>query len=131
MSVTYVQKLKDPRWQRKRLEILDRDGFMCRVCESDTNTLHVHHKCYLKSTDPWDYPDDTMVTVCEECHLTADRMRESIMIKVARLDHMSLAELGNILDGILDFDCDCDERWLALRDLATKLPAIDISDYCR
>ena len=26
----YVEKLKDPRWQRKRLEIMQRDGFRCR-----------------------------------------------------------------------------------------------------
>lgn len=28
----YSQKLLDPRWQRKRLEILQRDDFTCQVC---------------------------------------------------------------------------------------------------
>jgi len=29
---TYAEKLKHPLWQRKRLEILNRDGFKCAQC---------------------------------------------------------------------------------------------------
>ena len=28
----YSEKLKDPRWQKKRLEILERDNFRCQYC---------------------------------------------------------------------------------------------------
>lgn len=64
----YAAKLKDPRWQKKRLMILDRDGWECQTCEDTTKTLHVHHKYYLPDHDPWDYPDSALVTLCEECH---------------------------------------------------------------
>jgi hypothetical protein len=66
--MTYSEKLKDPRWQRKRLEILQRDEFMCQKCGNGKKTLHVHHKSYRPKTDPWDYPDYIYITLCEDCH---------------------------------------------------------------
>lgn len=66
-TLTYADKLKDPRWQRKRLEVMQRDQFTCRSCESDTDTLHVHHVMYT-AADPWDEPTDNLLTLCDECH---------------------------------------------------------------
>lgn len=63
----YKEKLKDPRWQRKRLEIFNRDGFVCFHCGDDKNTLHVHHEMYI-GKDPWDTPDELLTTLCEDCH---------------------------------------------------------------
>lgn len=65
---TYAEKLKDPRWQKKRLEIFERDGWHCVRCDSGLITLHVHHKKYLMDTEPWDYPHDLLSTLCENCH---------------------------------------------------------------
>lgn len=67
-SAAYLEKLKDPRWQKKRLEILNRDEWTCRSCESITKTLHVHHCEYEWGREPWDYPDEQLVTLCFECH---------------------------------------------------------------
>lgn len=67
---TYAEKLKHPLWQRKRLEILNRDGFKCRGCGNGEKTLHVHHLKYTRGRDPWDYPDASLVTLCEVCHET-------------------------------------------------------------
>lgn len=67
---TYAEKLKHPLWQRKRLEILNRDGFKCRCCGNGEKTLHVHHLKYTRGRDPWDYPDASLVTLCEVCHET-------------------------------------------------------------
>lgn len=64
----YIEKLKDPRWQKKRLDIMDRDGWACRSCGASERTLHVHHLVYVYGNDPWDYRDDTLVTLCDECH---------------------------------------------------------------
>jgi hypothetical protein len=64
----YTAKLKDPRWQRKRLEIMGRDKFKCRLCGDSDSTLHVHHIKYERGADPWDYNDESLVTLCEGCH---------------------------------------------------------------
>lgn len=64
----YYEKLKDPRWQKKRLEIFERDGWECKYCHRKTETLHVHHIFYLPKTEPWDVPNGLLVTLCEDCH---------------------------------------------------------------
>ena len=64
----YVEKLKDPRWQKKRLEVFERDEWGCQSCMDSESTLHVHHRYYLPNTEPWDYPLDALLTLCENCH---------------------------------------------------------------
>jgi hypothetical protein len=64
----YFKLYKDPRWQKKRLEILERDEWCCQICFDPENTLHVHHRYYIKDKKPWEYENDTLVTLCEECH---------------------------------------------------------------
>lgn len=72
--MTYKEKLLDPRWQKKRLDILQRDEFSCQICKDKTTTLHVHHFSYEKSGNPWDTPDDDLITYCECCHCLATRL---------------------------------------------------------
>lgn len=60
--------IKDPRWQKKRLEILQRDNFTCQNCSDTETTLHVHHRKYLPDVKYWDYPEKLLVTLCEGCH---------------------------------------------------------------
>lgn len=64
----YRQKCLDPRWQKKRLQILERDGWKCGKCKDETTTLHVHHRYYENDADPWDYPDTALITLCAPCH---------------------------------------------------------------
>lgn len=64
----YWKKLKDPRWQRKRLEIMERDEFCCVFCGDKNSTLNVHHKNYRKGAEPWEYDDENFMTLCEDCH---------------------------------------------------------------
>jgi len=64
--MSYSEKLKDPRWQKRRLEILNRDNFTCQVCGDTKNTLHVHHKKYFK--EPWDAANWALITLCSSCH---------------------------------------------------------------
>lgn len=63
---TYAEKLLDPRWQKKRLEILERDKWECTVCGDSENTLHVHHKAY--GPNPWDVENNMLITLCQSCH---------------------------------------------------------------
>jgi hypothetical protein len=67
-KLTYSEKLKDPRWQKKRLEILQRDNWTCQQCCDTESTLHVHHRRYLPGKEPWDIPNEYLVTLCESCH---------------------------------------------------------------
>ncbi len=64
----YSTKLRDPRWQKVRLKIMERDGFACCKCGDGENMLSVHHRYYIWGRDPWDYTDDLLVTLCQSCH---------------------------------------------------------------
>lgn len=57
---------KDPRWQKRRLEIMQRDGWACCACGNTEQTLHVHHKRYVGEL--WESPDEDLQTLCESCH---------------------------------------------------------------
>ncbi len=70
----YLKKLRDPRWQKMRLEVFQRDSFHCQRCppsetgEESTDTLHVHHNYYETGKEPWEYPVEAFTTLCETCH---------------------------------------------------------------
>ena len=64
----YYEKLKDPRWQKKRLEILERDGWRCTMCKAKDRTLNVHHIAYFSGYEPWEVPSGFLATLCEKCH---------------------------------------------------------------
>jgi hypothetical protein len=68
MAKTYSDLLKDPRWQRKRLEIFERDNWTCLKCNDSSNTLHVHHTSYIKGRAPWEYEGEYFETLCVSCH---------------------------------------------------------------
>jgi hypothetical protein len=65
---TYSEKLKDPRWQKKRLEVLERDQWCCQSCFDTENTLHVHHLTYNSGSEPWEYDNHLLMTLCADCH---------------------------------------------------------------
>lgn len=81
--MTYAEKLKDPRWQKKRLEILERDGWACRDCGATTRQLQVHHVRYEKG-EPWDTPSEFLLTVCEPCHLERGEIEHDLRLELAR-----------------------------------------------
>ena len=67
-SSAYAEKFKDPRWQKMRLQIFKRDKWCCQICGNKENTLHVHHRYYEFGKDPWEYPPESLVTLCVTCH---------------------------------------------------------------
>lgn len=80
--MTYYEKLKLPKWQMRRLEIMKRDDAICRRCGNGDKTLNVHHYYYKPKCDPWDYPDDALVTVCEDCHRETEDFYRDIKLLI-------------------------------------------------
>lgn len=82
---TYAAKLKDPRWQKKRLEVLQRADWACEVCGDKESTLHVHHKRYFKGREPWEYDDDQLAVLCESCHEATHDAPDLLLEAISRL----------------------------------------------
>lgn len=110
--LTYSQQLADPRWQRRRLEMLEAAGWSCGNCASETWQLHVHHPRYIKGRMAWEYYDDELEVLCAECHEAHHRFERSLS------DATHTSVFGHrLIDGIsagflhaaLDLDLDTSE----------------------
>jgi hypothetical protein len=72
MRTQYQETLRDPRWQRKRLKIMERDNWACAICGATDQPLNVHHLEY--SGEPWEIADSQLITVCEDDHKDIEEM---------------------------------------------------------
>ena len=102
--MTYSEKLKDPRWQRKRLEIMERDNFQCRFCDDNEKTLNVHHGYYEKGLDPWEYKENTLYTICIECHEWVQNILRDCHYETAQIEPQFLAEAFDIIKELKKFN---------------------------
>lgn len=71
----YDRLLHTPQWYEFRQKILKQHYNECDWCGRH-NHLQIHHKYYLKTPNnkhinPWDYPDEAMMCLCESCHKKA------------------------------------------------------------
>ncbi len=98
--MTYQEQLKSPKWQKKRLEILERDNFTCSYCGSTEKQLHVHHGYYDKNVKLWDYEDETMHTLCYYCHNLSHEYLEQLKHRIAYFNPKYLLELNEIITSI-------------------------------
>lgn len=73
---SYSEKLKDPRWQKLRLQVMERDGFACQLCFSTEKTLHIHHLTYRRN--PWQSELSELITLCEDCHAQVESTLEAV-----------------------------------------------------
>lgn len=101
----YLELLKSPEWQKKRLEIFERDNFSCLSCGCTTKNLQIHHLRYLAyDTLPWLYPNYLLATYCEVCHetehLIGDQVRDGFyeIMEANKLFIKPLAQVQILID---------------------------------
>jgi hypothetical protein len=84
--MTYAEQLKDRRWQKKRLELLEAADWKCQIegCNaSERSQLHIHHKVYLRGKKAWEYPGFAYQVLCAGCHLDEQGRMERRAIALA------------------------------------------------
>jgi 5-methylcytosine-specific restriction endonuclease McrA len=96
--MSYYLKLKDPRWQKKRLEILNRDQFQCTCCGDTENELNVHHSYYEYGKELWEYEDDTLFTLCKPCHESHTISSRNIKHNLRYIQYDQLYEFEKIVE---------------------------------
>jgi 5-methylcytosine-specific restriction endonuclease McrA len=100
---TYSEKLKLPEWLERREEILRRDGRACVLCGA-MKELQVHHLRYVRGKEPWEYPNEALVTLCAQHHSAIHdeprRMQaENILLhalRTAKINSLELLELTRV-----------------------------------
>jgi hypothetical protein len=91
---SWYDMLKDPRWQKKRLKIMERNEFTCEDCGATDKTLHVHHGYYEKGIAPWEYSGDTLHCLCETCHKETGN---TLLLIQRQLGRIALSDLLQVL----------------------------------
>lgn len=81
---SYAQKLRDPRWQKRRLEILEAANWKCEDCGDGSLELQVHHTVYARGWQPWDYDARLLIAVCAVCHAARQQAEERIHMAVGQ-----------------------------------------------
>lgn len=98
----YSQLLCRPEWARKRMVILERDGFRCVACRTmgePDNRLQVDHKIYARGGFPWDVPDNYLQTVCRRCHERFTALRRRLQEIAADMNLYELPIAVQMLEG--------------------------------
>lgn len=67
-DIVYLDLLRCFEWKFKRLKILIRDKYVCKICHKANKFNHVHHTYYLKNRLPWEIEDLALETLCYTCH---------------------------------------------------------------
>ena len=80
---SYSEKLKSPLWQRRRLEILQRDNFTCVLCGDTETELQINHLKY--TGEPHEAPNEDLETLCKHCHKIKHEFDGIDVIKVFKL----------------------------------------------
>jgi len=121
----FFENYRDPRWQKKRLEVMERDGFGCVNCGERGRELHVNHKFYRDQLKPWEYENCELETLCDNCHKRATAAQRELRSDLCLLSSAHLNELrGHVLGMVLEDDSVqlsrkaveslCCEGWAAL-----------------
>lgn len=101
MKKTYGELLRDPRWQRKRLEAMEAASFACEKCGDTEKTLNVHHVKYRKNAAPWEYELDELETLCEACHQAVHSYTRMITGLCSVLDPIQLSVAAGFMKAML------------------------------
>jgi hypothetical protein len=106
--MTYSEKLKDPRWQKTRLKVLERDNFTCICCGETTKQLHVHHCYYVSRRNPWEYHHSSLMTLCFDCHKSLDEPTSLQNTLCTAFENAVIAEMSRQLSNLKN-GCDPDD----------------------
>lgn len=89
----FLERYKDPRWQKLRLLKMEQVDFECECCGSKDITLNIHHKLYVKGAMPWEYGLGELECLCENCHNEKYRLKNILQNEISKVDTGIMEEL--------------------------------------
>lgn len=128
---TYSELLKDPRWQKKRLEIFERDLFTCQHCMSTTKTLCIHHIRYFGM--PWECPNKFLITLCEDCHDIEESRKNMDFYSVFSESGLTRKDLLLLIEHVNYYTQEIDHRDVGIMNsiLQKIVPDADLKNFLK
>lgn len=87
--MTLSEKFRDPRWHKRRHEILLRDNFKCQCCFDPEKPVRVRVVIFANGIDPWNLDESGTQTICDECF----QLRTDILDKVFNAARVALRDV--------------------------------------
>lgn len=112
-TVTYIQKLKHPKWQKCRLERLEAAGFRCSHCKSEDNQLHIHHGYYAKGKEPWEADPAHLHVYCSICHKVAEDIKQELLSTLGKFNTLRMSAVFRLVNDIETF-CEDDRHAISI-----------------
>ncbi len=81
---TFKKQYESPKWQKKRLEVLELSNYTCEECGDKETQLHVHHVRYIKGRKVWEYHTDALQCLCKNCHQKRHDTKEHKVVEYFR-----------------------------------------------
>ena len=100
---SYYELLRHPKWQKKRLEIMEEHGFECEDCGATEVTLNVNHSYYEKGLAPWEYPNESLHCLCENCHQAIQLFQTALQRLIGLLDLAALEQIYGYAQALAAF----------------------------
>jgi hypothetical protein len=122
----FWEQYKHPQWQKMRLEIMHRDEFACVECGDKDSTLNVHHTYYERGFKPWEYPRESLRTLCETCHKNATEQMKEIRRYLGELMYEEIDVVLGYVQGMLAM-----RGTLERVHVGSMETAWGIEDYCK
>jgi len=79
-QMTYLAQLRHPKWQRKRLEVLQRDGWIVRAAQKGDYAVYADGSKAPIVTGAWEYSGDDLTSLCEDCHELTHAERPKVAV---------------------------------------------------
>jgi len=102
----FADKFEDPRWKRKRDDLLSRRNYECEDCGELHRDAQVHICYYTKGRKLWEYPDRAYKCYCPRHRIMRQRVEDDLKeiladFSIDELDslHLALKEFAAIRNG--------------------------------
>lgn len=144
-KMTYTEQLAHPKWQKRRLGMLNAANWSCSQCGCDDVTLHVHHKQYVKGRMAWEYEDSDLAVLCKKCHECQHEAQDALK-RILRLTFAEnvlvedfafgffagmLAPFGSMESRDIELALEIEPRFFAMGYMVCALGPSDIADAVR
>ncbi len=100
-KIEFKDQYKHPKWQKKRLEILELNNYTCKACGDTEEQLHVHHGYYQRGKMLWEYENMSLWCLCKSCHEDWDEKKIELHRVLSYFNMKNYTLMENIISSAI------------------------------
>jgi len=113
--MTWSEQRRSEAWKRKKTEVFTDSEHMCDECQ-ESEHLTVHHGYYAPRAAVWEYPMETLWTLCVDCHRKLQEQQFRLQVFIGTMHPNQYSAALHALEAVAtdwgrkseDFDIDAE-----------------------